>query len=199
VNSLLSCFLGDSSLQDRREKATEKQIRDFLLKNAEVHLHHCRDEISERHRHRYEFNNKYLDQLKKAVDMQKILGGKLGTVIVKLGFISDEELTRFLAKQENLPIVDLDKIVIPANRPPRKPSQRGMVAIWSFSSCIRSGVTRGAKRSNRPCICGEYSMPGRSSVTPNVASATAGGRSHAARNQRLSRKEIPSGSLTGSR
>jgi type IV pilus assembly protein PilB len=55
------------------------------------------------------------DQLKKAVDMQRILGGKLGTVIVKLGFITDEDLTRFLAKQENLPIADLDQIVIPAN------------------------------------------------------------------------------------
>ena len=49
------------------------------------------------------------DQLKKAVDMQKILGGKLGAIIVKLGFISDEGLTRFLAKQENLPITDLSK------------------------------------------------------------------------------------------
>ena len=55
------------------------------------------------------------DQLRKAIDMQRILGVKLGTVIVKLGFISDEELTRFLAKQENLPIADLGKIVIPAS------------------------------------------------------------------------------------
>ncbi|MCU0723828.1 MAG: hypothetical protein MUC63_09485 [Planctomycetes bacterium] len=70
------------------------------------------------------------DQLKKAVDMQRILGGKLGTVIVKLGFISDEDLTRFLAKQENLPIVDLNKIVIPANlvnRVPRDVLERHQV------------------------------------------------------------------------
>ncbi|MHC5036672.1 MAG: GspE/PulE/PilB domain-containing protein [Planctomycetota bacterium] len=52
-------------------------------------------------------------QLKKAEDMQKILGGKLGTIIVKLGFITDEALTKFLAKQENLTITDLTQIVIP--------------------------------------------------------------------------------------
>ena len=53
------------------------------------------------------------DQLKKAVDMQKILGGKLGAIIVKLGFVSDGELTKFLAKKENLPITDLTNSVIP--------------------------------------------------------------------------------------
>lgn len=52
-------------------------------------------------------------QLKKAIDMQKVLGGKLGSIIVKLGFITDDDLTRFLAKQERLPIADLSSLVIP--------------------------------------------------------------------------------------
>ncbi len=52
-------------------------------------------------------------QLKKAIDMQKVLGGKLGSIIVKLGFISDDDLTKFLAKQERLPIADLSSLVIP--------------------------------------------------------------------------------------
>jgi CTP synthase len=37
-----------------------------LEKGTYAHAAYGRDEISERHRHRYEFNNKYLDQLKKA-------------------------------------------------------------------------------------------------------------------------------------
>ncbi|MBS1192802.1 MAG: pyrG [Nitrospirae bacterium] len=37
-----------------------------LEKGTFAHTAYDRDEISERHRHRYEFNNKYLDQLKKA-------------------------------------------------------------------------------------------------------------------------------------
>jgi CTP synthase len=37
-----------------------------LEKGTAAHAAYGRDEISERHRHRYEFNNKYLDQLKKA-------------------------------------------------------------------------------------------------------------------------------------
>jgi CTP synthase len=37
-----------------------------LEKGTYAHTAYDRDEISERHRHRYEFNNKYLDQLKKA-------------------------------------------------------------------------------------------------------------------------------------
>lgn len=53
------------------------------------------------------------DQLKKAVDMQKILGGKLASIIVKLGFVTDEALTKFLAKKENLPITDLTQLVVP--------------------------------------------------------------------------------------
>lgn len=61
------------------------------------------------------------DQLQKASDMQKILGGKLGTIIVKLGFISDEELTKFLAKQESLPIADLSQLVLPEGLVQRVP------------------------------------------------------------------------------
>jgi len=37
-----------------------------LEKGTFAHEAYGRDEISERHRHRYEFNNKYLDQLKRS-------------------------------------------------------------------------------------------------------------------------------------
>jgi type IV pilus assembly protein PilB len=62
-------------------------------------------------------------QLKKAVDMQKILGGKLGSIIVKLGFISDEDLTKFLAKQERLPIADLQNLIVPEDLVKRIPKE----------------------------------------------------------------------------
>ncbi len=79
------------------------------------------------------------DQLKKAIDMQKILGGKLGTIIVKLGFVSDEELTKFLAKQENLPLTDLSSIVIPkalATKIPREVLKNHQVVPVHFKDGV---------------------------------------------------------------
>jgi type IV pilus assembly protein PilB len=53
------------------------------------------------------------EQLKMAMDFQKSVGGKLGAIIVKLGFIEDQTLTNFIAKQQNIPVADLDQLVIP--------------------------------------------------------------------------------------
>lgn len=61
------------------------------------------------------------DQLKKAVEFQKEVGGKLGAIIVKLGFVSDETLTNFLARQQGLPIVNLTELVLPWNLVKRVP------------------------------------------------------------------------------
>jgi len=61
------------------------------------------------------------EQLKKAVEFQKTVGGKLGAIVVKLGFVSDEALTAFIAKQQDLPIVDLSRLVIPWNLVKRVP------------------------------------------------------------------------------
>jgi len=63
------------------------------------------------------------EQLKMAMDFQKSVGGKLGAIIVKLGFIEDQTLTNFIARQQGLPVVNLDELVIPENlvkRIPRK-------------------------------------------------------------------------------
>jgi hypothetical protein len=63
------------------------------------------------------------EQLKMALDFQKAVGGKLGAVIAKLGFIEDSVLCNFIAKQQNLPVVNLKELVIPENlvrRLPRK-------------------------------------------------------------------------------
>ena len=53
------------------------------------------------------------EQLKMAVDFQKSVGGKLGAIIVKLGFIEDQTLTNFIARQQGIPVVNLDEIVVP--------------------------------------------------------------------------------------
>jgi len=63
------------------------------------------------------------EQLKMAVDFQKSVGGKLGAIIVKLGFIEDQTLTNFIARQQGIPVVNLDELVLPENlvkRIPRK-------------------------------------------------------------------------------
>ncbi len=64
-----------------------------------------------------------VEQLKMAMDFQKSVGGKLGAIIVKLGFIEDQTLTNFIARQQGLPVVNLDELVLPENlvkRIPRK-------------------------------------------------------------------------------
>ena len=63
------------------------------------------------------------EQLKMAMDFQKSVGGKLGAIIVKLGFIEDQTLTNFIARQQGIPVVNLDELVVPENlfkRIPRK-------------------------------------------------------------------------------
>ncbi|KPJ53958.1 type II secretion system protein E [candidate division TA06 bacterium DG_24] len=53
------------------------------------------------------------EQLKEALEAQKRDGGRLGFNLVKLGFVSDVEITKFLAKQYNVPGVDLAYKEIP--------------------------------------------------------------------------------------
>lgn len=46
-------------------------------------------------------------QLKQALDEQRTSGRKLGVTLVDLGFISEQELLEFLARQLSLPLIDL--------------------------------------------------------------------------------------------
>ena len=58
-----------------------------------------------------------------AMDFQKSVGGKLGAIIVKLGFVEDQTLTNFIARQQGIAVVNLEELVIPENlvkRVPRK-------------------------------------------------------------------------------
>lgn len=53
-----------------------------------------------------------IDQLEKAKKEQKGSGGRLSSALVKLGYIDDKQLADFLAKQYNIPAVDLDAFQI---------------------------------------------------------------------------------------
>lgn len=53
-----------------------------------------------------------LEQLRKAIEEQKITGGRLGSTIVNLGFIKEQELINFLSKQYGVPAVNLRDLEI---------------------------------------------------------------------------------------
>jgi type IV pilus assembly protein PilB len=50
------------------------------------------------------------EQLKKAIDDQRKEGGKLGTSLVKLGYIEEKKLVECLSKQYGIPAIDLEDI-----------------------------------------------------------------------------------------
>lgn len=54
-------------------------------------------------------------QLNSALSHQRHWGGRLGSSLVKLGYVAEEKLLAFLAEQLNLPRVDLSKRVIAAD------------------------------------------------------------------------------------
>ena len=54
------------------------------------------------------------DQLKQALNAQKKEGGRLGTNLVKLGFITEEKLVAFLSKQYGVPAINLSEYKIDA-------------------------------------------------------------------------------------
>ncbi len=55
------------------------------------------------------------DQLKKAVDEQKFKGGRLESILVKLGYIKGDDLLSFLSAQYRVPSIKLSKIEINPN------------------------------------------------------------------------------------
>ncbi len=55
------------------------------------------------------------EQLKSALEEQKKSKERLGTVLVKLGYISEEEFLAFLGQQFNIPVVDLSQYEVNAD------------------------------------------------------------------------------------
>jgi type IV pilus assembly protein PilB len=48
------------------------------------------------------------EQLEKALKNQKDTGGRLGSILVKLGYLSDEDVTNFLSRQYGVPAINLN-------------------------------------------------------------------------------------------
>jgi len=53
------------------------------------------------------------DQHAQAETMRQQVGGTIGAILIKLGFIGDDQLTEFISEQERLPVVDPAARVIP--------------------------------------------------------------------------------------
>lgn len=53
-----------------------------------------------------------MEQLAKAVEEQKRHGGKLGAILVRMGFLREEELVEFISRQFKIRTMDLDNIEI---------------------------------------------------------------------------------------
>lgn len=84
------------------------------------------------------------EQLKMAMDFQKAVGGKLGAIIVKLGFVEDMQLTHFIAKKQGLRVVNLDELVLPeilVKRVPRKLIEMHHVIPISYKDNVLSVAT----------------------------------------------------------
>ena len=47
------------------------------------------------------------DQLQKALEFQRANGGKLGTCLTKLGFITDDDITGVLSRQYGVPSINV--------------------------------------------------------------------------------------------
>ncbi len=55
------------------------------------------------------------EQLKMAQEFQRSVGGKLSAVLLKLGFVTDDNLTKFTAEQQGLEVIDLDSMWLADN------------------------------------------------------------------------------------
>jgi type IV pilus assembly protein PilB len=52
------------------------------------------------------------EQLQEALNAQKVSGGRLGSNLVQLGFVADEEITAILSRQYGVPSIDLEDFEI---------------------------------------------------------------------------------------
>jgi len=78
-------------------------------------------------------------QLDKALEEQKRTGGLIGSNLIKLGFIKEEDLLQFLSKQFGFPAVDLTKVEITADLLKLVPSE--VVQKHSVLPVSRAGST----------------------------------------------------------
>jgi type IV pilus assembly protein PilB len=55
------------------------------------------------------------DQLHKALEYQRVNGGKLGSCLAKMGFITDDDITGVLSRQYGVPSINLKYYEIDPN------------------------------------------------------------------------------------
>src|SRR5512143_1726438 len=79
------------------------------------------------------------DQLKKALSVQKTEGGRLGSILVKMGFVQEDKLMTFLSKQYGVPYVDLNKFEI--NPPVIKHIPAEVAQKYRIMPINRAGAT----------------------------------------------------------
>ena len=84
------------------------------------------------------------EQLRMATDFQTSVGGNLGAIVVKLGFIEDHRLIQFIAKDQGLSVITLDDIVLPltlVRRLPRKLIEKHQVLPIHYKDNILTVAT----------------------------------------------------------
>lgn len=69
-------------------------------------------------------------QLKAALNEQRKWGGRLGRTVVEMGFVTETAMSEVLARQLELPTLDLDTVKLPA----------GVTALLRLDLCERYGV-----------------------------------------------------------
>jgi type IV pilus assembly protein PilB len=50
------------------------------------------------------------EQLKEALELQKKEGGRIGSKLVKLGFVTEDNIVSFLSKQYGVPAINLFRV-----------------------------------------------------------------------------------------
>jgi type IV pilus assembly protein PilB len=112
-------------------------------------------------------------QLEAAKKEQKSHGGRLGSAVVRLGFVQDRKLAEFLSAQYSVPAIDLDKFEIPKDALdsiPRDKCEKHMVIPVSKSGNVL--VVAFADPSNM-FVRDDLSFISRCRIEPVVAPETA--------------------------
>src|SRR5512140_2229728 len=78
-------------------------------------------------------------QLQEALNQQRANGGRLGTTLVKLGFLTDEDITDVLSRQYGVPAVDLRDFELEASVVRLVPGETA--AKYNVIPVARSGNT----------------------------------------------------------
>ena len=92
------------------------------------------------------------DQLKDALKMQKETGGKLGETLIKLGFVSEEDITECLSQQFGVPSINLAHFEIDAGviklALVRSSPRRTLIAYFVGSPDVGTATDEFTRRAN---------------------------------------------------